>query len=453
MTHLVSPKPPIVHEELAHIGAGLQMVDDPTGYLTRLREQYGDTFLVDVFGYKLFCTFSGRGLESLYKLEEDAASFGFATFDLLGFKTPTEIFIDTNLSIFYEMLGIRKLPYYVDVIHGVLDLELPRLGAQGEVDVFDMVRTLQQRVGFGLWIGIDAARDGTWQRLKEQFDVLSQESAFANPRETLATIVSGKARERAALQALYDILDEIHAARAGSDAHANDSLTFMHAKFADCDEVTRRRKVAHNVINANQGFLSNLYAALAWVVVRLLQHDDVLEQVRAEARRTAAEFGPDFLRQVEALNSMHYLEQVLMESVRMAQRSITLRKVLRPVEFDDGDTVYTVQPGAYITTLLSVTNLQTDELRRFDPEHYEGNRLRPGLAAAGKETVSTFGHGTHACPAQKLSHAMCKIVVHRLLDAFDLAAEFADPRPAAGQLGGVARPGEAATVRYRSRAG
>ena len=153
MTHLVTPKPPIVHEELAHIGAGLQMVDDPTGYLTRLREQYGDTFLVDVFGYKLFCTFSAKGLESLYKLEEDTASFGFATFDLLGFKTPTEIFLDTDISLFYEMLGIRKLPYYIDVIHDVLDLELARLADVGEVDAFDMIRTLEQRFVLCVLIG------------------------------------------------------------------------------------------------------------------------------------------------------------------------------------------------------------------------------------------------------------------------------------------------------------
>ncbi|NND67870.1 MAG: cytochrome P450 [Halioglobus sp.] len=451
MTHLVSPKPPIVHEELAHIGAGLQMVDDPTGYLTRLREQYGDTFLVDVFGYQLFCTFSGKGLESLYKLEEDSASFGFATFDLLGFKTPTEIFLDTSLSIFYEMLGIRKLPYYIDVIHAVLDLELARLGDGGEVDVFDMIRTLEQRVGFGLWIGLDAAQDGTWQRLKAQFDVLSQEFAFVSPKDTLDTIVSGKARERAALQSLYDILGDIYAARDGKSGHEKDSLTFLYEKFSEHDEVTRQRKVAHNVINANQGFLSNLYAAIAWVVVRLLQREDVLEKVRGEIDRTEAEFGPGFLYDMAALNSMQYLEQVLMESVRMAQRSITLRKVLKPLEFDDGSEVYTVQPGAYITTLLSVTNMQTEELKRFDPDHYRGNRLRDELAQSGKETVSTFGHGIHACPAQKLSHAMCKILVARLLRAFELEQRFSDPRPATSQLGGVARPASPTRIRLQRR--
>ena len=97
-----------------------------------------------------------------------------------------------------------------------------------------------------------------------------------------------------------------------------------------------------------------------------------------------------------------------------------------------------------------MTNLQTDELKRFDPEHYEGNRLRAEVCAAGKETVSTFGHGTHACPAQKLSHVMCKIVVARLFSDFELEAVFADPQPSVSQLGGVARPEVPATVRMRA---
>ncbi len=42
---------------------------------------------------------------------------------------------------------------------------------------------------------------------------------------------------------------------------------------------------------------------------------------------------------------MRFCEQLLMESVRLAQRSITLRKVMKEIQFDCGDTVYTIQPG------------------------------------------------------------------------------------------------------------
>ena len=82
--YLISPKPPIFRDELPHIGAGLRFAQNPTTFLAQLREEYGDTFLVDVFGYKLFCVFSPAGLKSLYAAAEDAASFGMATFDMLA---------------------------------------------------------------------------------------------------------------------------------------------------------------------------------------------------------------------------------------------------------------------------------------------------------------------------------------------------------------------------------
>ena len=63
--YLVTPKPPLVRDELAHIGAGLRFFANPTQFFLELKEAYGDTFLVDIFGYKLFCVFSPQGLKSL----------------------------------------------------------------------------------------------------------------------------------------------------------------------------------------------------------------------------------------------------------------------------------------------------------------------------------------------------------------------------------------------------
>ena len=69
----------------------------------------------------------------------------------------------------------------------------------GEIDIFDTIRTLEQRVGFRVWIGEYASVDGTWQQLKSHFDVLSQENAFVSPQKTLETLTSGKAKEKQAI--------------------------------------------------------------------------------------------------------------------------------------------------------------------------------------------------------------------------------------------------------------
>jgi cytochrome P450 len=62
------------------------------------------------------------------------------------------------------------------------------------------------------------------------------------------------------------------------------------------------------------GAQSNLYAALAWTLVHVIEDPELLARVRA---------GDDAL-----------LERCANESIRVAQRSITLREVLRPVDVE-----------------------------------------------------------------------------------------------------------------------
>jgi cytochrome P450 len=263
--YLISPKPPIVRDELAHIGAGLRFFQSPTRFLAQLREQYGDTFLVDVFGYKLFCVFSPEGLKSLYAAEEDSASFGMATFDMLGFKTPIEVFYDADIDLFYELLKPERIGGYTKHFVEVIDHVCAQMPDAGQLNIFDDIRTLEQRVGFQLWLGKEASADGVWQTLKSHFDVLSQENAFVSPHSTLETLNSGKAKEKQAIAGIRGIIEQIVQARDAAQHWPDDTLSFLWQRFKDEDREVTLRKVTHNAINANQGFLSNLYAALAWV--------------------------------------------------------------------------------------------------------------------------------------------------------------------------------------------
>lgn len=446
--YLVSPKPAIVHDELAHIGAGLRFSQSPANFLSELRDQYGDTYLVDIFGYKLFCVFSPAGLKSLYAAAEDEASFGMATFDMLGFKTPLDIFMDADIDLFYDLLTPEKVHAYSKDFLEVISQVTATWEDRGEIEIFDEIRTLEQRVGFKIWIGEEATRDGVWQQFKSHFDVLSQENAFVSPQQTLETLTSGKARENGAVAAIMALVGDILEQRAAADYWPDDNFTFLYHRFKADEPRVTLRKLTHNIINANQGFLSNLYAALAWSLINLKQHPESQQRLETEITATKEKYGAGFCESREALDGMRFCEQLLMESVRLAQRSITLRKVMQEIQFDCGDQVYTIQPGVYITTMLSVINTQTPELARFDPDHYRGRRIDPKLIAAGKETISTFGHGLHACPAQKFSHNMCKVLLSLLLEQFDFSTPDAMIEPNSAQMGGVSRASGDVVLHY-----
>src|SRR6185369_15661452 len=138
--------------------------------------------------------------------------------------------------------------------------------------------------------------------------------------------------------------------------------------------------------------------------------------------------------------------------IRLAQRSLTLRQVLSPLTVETESGTHTLAPGVFLATLLSVNNPHAAPgLDRFDPDHYVGRRLADTIALPARELVSTFGHGRHACPAQRFSISAIRIAIRRLLDAYELAPRFTTARPLARQIGGVARAARPCPVAYAAR--
>ena len=160
---------------------------------------------------------------------------------------------------------------------------------------------------------------------------------------------------------------------------------------------------------------------------------------------------PELLGRVVAGDDV-LLEQCANESIRMAQRSITMRQVLRSVDIETEDARYRLKPGTLLTTMLSATNRSAAPgLAEFDPSHYDGRRLVavPGLAT--KELVSTFGHGPHTCPAARFSISAIRIALRRLLATYAFEPRFSAASPRLRQIGGVARAAKPCVVHYRER--
>jgi cytochrome P450 len=244
--------------------------------------------------------------------------------------------------------------------------------------------------------------------------------------------MTGKRRERAALRRIEGVFATILAERRRDGREPGDFLDRIWQSFADLDEPARSVATARDVVMIHMGSQSNLFAAMGWTLVNVLAHPDLAAAVRA--------------------GDMALLENAASESIRLAQRSITLRAVLRPITLDDGRTTYRMDPGVFVTTMLPVTNLSAAPgFERFDPTRYHGRRLVAADALPARELVSTFGHGRHACPAQRFSISAIRTTVSRLLDRFDLAPEYARVRPLTRQVGGVARPAAPCPVRYARR--
>ena len=430
----ITPAPPRVSGPLPWLGAGLGLLRGPTEFFAAQRARLGDSFAVDALGYRLFCVFSPRGVAALYAAAEDHASFGLATFELVfKHKLPLELALGRRNRP-HDLFKNPDVETYLENLERAVELELDALGDGGTFEAFREAKRLGYRLGLASWAGLEAASPQYLDRLIRNFDRLDAGDSFVKPLSTLWSHVTGKRLEWAAMRAIEAMLGEILDARRARGEHPGDFLDRIDASFADVALPERNVQVARDVMLIQMGAQSNLPAALAWTLVNLLLHPPVLEAVRA---------GDDAL-----------LERCAYESIRLAQRSITLRRVLRPLEVETEAGRYTLAPGVFLATMLSVTNpTAVPGLDRFDPAHYSGRRLSDEVAAAlpARELVSTFGHGRHSCPAQRFSITAIRIAVRALLERFELTPQFASAAPRRRQIGGVARAEAACPVAYRLR--
>lgn len=426
----ITPSPPLAD------GIGLPWdvpVDDAVGELARARATYGDTFVVESGRDRYLFTFSPTGVESFYALPEEKASKGVADYLMLRRKLPDEIF-DGRRTLPGSLFRKGDVASYLVNLQAALETTTTELGDAGTVDVFAVTRRLGHRMGLASWAGPGSAEGAEFERLVRAFDTLDGSDAFVHPDAMAAVAASGKVAE---LAALAEITEVIGAAVDRLDAHPDPDGQSLFARIVEAwageDGPDRRRGIAWDVALIHIASMSNLAAALGWALVDLVEHPEAAARVVAGDRA--------------------YADQCTLESTRLAQRSIMGRTVMAPVEFFDGTTTFTVEPGATIATLLPLTNTSAAPgLEQWQPERWNRSRLADTSALASATLVTAFGHGKHSCPAQPFSLAAMSMAVMHLLGRYVVEPGWVEyPAPVPAQIGGVARANSPCSVRYSAR--
>jgi cytochrome P450 len=425
---VIVPMPPVA------TGVGLPWdvpVDDPISVLAEARRHVGDSFVVDSGDDRYLFTFSPVGVRAFYALPEERASKGVADWRMLRRKLPDEIFAGRR-TLPHQLFGRDDVAAYLENVAGAVEGTVDELGLVGEVDVFDLTRRLGHRVGLSSWGGPGSASGERFDRLAHAFDALDGSESFVHPDTMAAVAAAGKASER---RALGVVAEEIALALGELPGVEADHALFARVARAWEGQPAEGRAVgvALDVALIHVASMSNLFAALGWMLIDLVTHPDELARVRAGDRQRA--------------------EVCALESTRMAQRSIMARYVVEPVTIDVGDAVYDVSAGATIATLLPLTNTSAAPgLQIWDPGRWNRRRLADPSSLAAVELVTVFGHGRHTCPAQPFSLSAMTAAASRLLGAFDMEPAWIDPPlPVRAQIGGVARAAGPCPVRYRRR--
>ncbi|MFW2387856.1 MAG: SCP2 sterol-binding domain-containing protein [Polyangiales bacterium] len=427
----IEPMPPVVPGGLPWVGAGRALIGDPTEFFTSCRERFGDTFLVDAFGYRLFCLFSPTGVRNLWRLPEEAASKALADLTLLSHKVPIELF-EGRRTLPHDLFARDDVEVYLEHLCRAVDLELRALGDSGSLELFAFTKRLAHRMGLASWGGMAEVSEEQLDVLATHLEQLDGSESFVHPRKALLAIATRKRRERRAMRAIESIFTDLLRDRGrGGESSNGDLFSRICASWEGVPSPAREIGIARDVIVVQMGSQSNLFAAMAWTMIFALKHPAVIDQIRADDS---------------------VLESFSHEAIRMSQRSIVLRRVVSPLEIADERASYQVAPGTLIATMLSVTNQSAIKgLDRFDESNYQGATFLRAKDLPARELVTTYGHGKHTCPAHRFSTSAIRHSVGEIFRRYDLSPEFGEPNPLRRQIGGVARADRPCVVRYVAR--
>lgn len=399
---------------------------DPVAALAAARADLGDTFVIDSGADRYLFVFSPTALADFYAIPERVASKGLADYRMLLRKLPDELFLGRR-TYAHDLFGAQEVEGYLGHLDLAVERQIAELGDAGTFDAFALARRLGHRLALGCWMGDAAAAPPQLDPLIADLECLDGAEAFVHP-ERMAGRDGAKVVERDALARIESVVAERLA-----NAEADGFFGEIARRWDDVDGADRVRGVTGDVVLLHVATMTNLFAALGWTLCLVLLHPDV---------RTRVEAGGD----------RGFLDQCALEAVRIGQRSIMLRSVLKPCELDDGASTYRLEPGVLLATMLPLTNTTAlAGLGDFDPDRWDGRRLRAAGALGAKEVVTTFGHGGHRCPAQRFSLTAIGRAVDRMLATFELRPRFESVRAVPSQIGGVARSADPCPVDYVRR--
>ncbi len=401
---------------------------NPVAALAAARAELGDTFEVESGRDHYLFLFSAEGLRAFYALPEHDASKGLADYRMLVRKLPRELFAGVR-TLAHDLFGAQDVETYLGHLEHGLDLEVAELGDRGTFDAFGLARRVGHRLGLACWIGAAAAEPPWFDRLVVDLDLLDGADAFVHPAR-MPEVASDEMRtERQALARFEVAVGEL----LGDPGRDNsDFLSEIARRWSDTEDPERTQGIARDVVLLHVATMTNLFAALGWTLAHLALHPDVLARVAA--------------------GDAPLLERCAMESIRIGQCSVMLRSVLREVEIEDGHTCYKLAPGVTVATMLALTNTTSiPGLDVYEPDRWDGRRLRDEQDLPAREAVTTFGFGSHRCPAQRFSLSAITRTVARLAARYELTAAFDEIRPMPEQIGGVGRAADPCPITYRAK--
>lgn len=428
-------------------GHALAVMRDPIEFQRRGHARYGPLFQAEVFDNRLlFLDPIGAPelFERFARAPDEELSIIEAYKQLLGRLVGTELFvaIDRDMRHGLSFKYIRRhLEATARRIPEVLERELP--GREGRVDGLRFCNDFVLDTAANYVLGPEAtARSGA--ELAQLMHVLESDYSVLGmflPIETPSMRRRTAAFERLVELTRYEVRWRVE--------HGGEHDDFLAYALGQLDADADLRPVVIRMLGLIFGAHTNTAMALAACLLDLLEHPEVLAELRAEIDELPADATLD----AGTLRGLGALHRAINESMRLRSTGGIWRRVCAPFELGE----FALEPGALVGASMGLINL--DPARYSDPGVYRPRRYAsmstdsyqsPPVSTAPPE-FGVFGTGRSLCSGRPLAYALLSAMLVELLRGYEWQL-VAKPRRWFNLLtAGMARPVGGLELRYRRR--
>ncbi len=415
-----APRPPVLDAPptlaggLPVIGHMAEWARNPFALLMRARREGGPIVRFRLLNQDMVLLTGPEANEAFFRAPDDQLCRREA------YKLMTPIFgegvvfdapgdrLEQQLKMVMQFLRDHRMRLYPPIVEDETRAQLRGWGAQGEVDLLEVMKEITLFASSRCLIGPEF-RDGMdveFRRLYEALEKGVNPLAYFQPHLPLPSF----RRRDAARVRLVERVEAILGRRRRTGDHPDDGLqALLEASYRDGQRLSPHEITGILIAIMMAGHHTSAGTG-TWTLVELARNPHVMLRVRAELD---AVWPRGEVLTYQMLRDMRFLHDVLKEVLRLHPPLIfLLRKVLREFRFDG----YRVEAGAMVCASPAVSHRIPEifpDPERFDPDRYaRGEDAHPFAWIA-------FGGGKHKCTGNAFGLLQLKAIVAALLREYD----------------------------------
>ncbi len=413
--------PPRVSGGLPLVGHLLEFRRDHIGLFRRGYREHGALFRLDLGPWPVVI-FAGVEMHRVFYGQTDKAlrtaeAYGYLREMLgsVGLTQDPEGYAAERHILHAPFRG-KLMRSYIRIMDEEIQAWIDGLGDSGRFELVGAVQQVTQSIAAHALMGRafrDEMSDDFWALYR---DLAGGLDPILPPWLPLPRFI----RRDRAKRRIRPMIQRVVEARRSGRVHHDDMLQQLaEAELADGTRLPVERVVSYVLALVFAGFETTT-GHICWALVHLTQHPDELERVRAQIDETLATHGQRPL-DPDALKSMTWVYHAARETERILP---VADRMVRNVAEEMTVGGYTIPKGWVAMASGSVSHRIDDVF--LAPERYDPGRFERG---EGKDPYSLigFGGGKHKCPGMKFTYHEIAVWLARLLHAYEISLEPANP--------------------------